>query len=63
MAAIRHNGEMAVSVTSSPAYAGQSLRLELHDRLPTLLRNRKFVLPQGVADVKVEQLPEQEAAG
>lgn len=62
MAGIRLDGEMSVPLASVPEYASQALGVEMHNQMLMLLRNREFVVPGGMPEVKVERVCELEGA-
>ncbi|NWL10071.1 hypothetical protein DM793_13580 [Paenarthrobacter nitroguajacolicus] len=62
MAGIPLDGEVSVALASVPGYAAQVLGVELHNQMLMLLRNREFVVPGGMPEIKVEQVCELDGA-
>ncbi|MBT2588409.1 hypothetical protein [Arthrobacter sp. ISL-95] len=62
MAGIRLDGEMSLALASVPGYAGQALGGEMHNQMLMLLRNREFVVPGGMPEIKVEPVCELDGA-
>ncbi|MGF4043266.1 hypothetical protein ACX800_03605 [Paenarthrobacter nitroguajacolicus] len=62
MAGIRLDGEVSVALASMPEYAGQALGVELHNQMLLLLRNRQYVVPGGMPEIRVEPVCELDGA-